>query len=185
MSILDDLAKVRELQGKEPLPDPTKIQGFGPEDPPVPPYLPPESATDPDLPPDWLDPDLDMPAPPPSPLVPKAPKPVPQPMPQLAERPPFSLMVMDRVAEWKGRVVQLLEPEEKSIRAVVLKAIQREVKADLLEAGVKRTRRKVSRSPVGAAEGSAGSTAQSEPGAAPAEPVKRRRGRPRGSLLRP
>jgi hypothetical protein len=176
MSLLDDLAKIREMQGREPLPDPTKIQGFGPGATPAPPYIPP--ARDPDVPQEWLDPELDEPQTPPSPLIPQRPR-ATKPVPETAVPPPFSLMVMDRVAEWKGRLVQLTEPEEKSIRAVVLLAIQREVTADLAEAGAPRVRRVRRQKPIPAPE----SGASGAPGAV--EPTKRRRGRPRGSLLRP
>jgi hypothetical protein len=59
----------------------------------------------------------------------------------LAGMPVPLLAVLDREATWKGRAVALSESDERAIRAVVLKAIQREVQADLQAAGVRRVRR--------------------------------------------
>jgi hypothetical protein len=69
--------------------------------------------------------------------------------------------VGDRNASWKGRDVLLTESEEKQVRGIVLKAIRRELDADMAAAGVKRTRR-----------------AKAKPEAVEEAPV-RRRGRPR------
>src|SRR6185436_12946605 len=100
------LDEIRAMQGKDPLPDPHKIQGFGPEDPPPPRLL----ETDPDVPREWLDPKV-------------------------------GLVVIDRLAAWKGREVTLSEPEEAKIREVILLAIRREVDADLSAVSRKRPRR--------------------------------------------
>ena len=151
MSLIDNLAAIRELQGKEPLPNPHMIQGFEPTDPTVPPYNPYDAAgiRDP-LPEDFgqsADPfglDDTPPAVPASPLIPrKAPvrTPAGDALPAPITGPVFSLMVADHIGSWKGREVQLSEKEEKAVRAVVLKAIQRELQADLSEAGVRRARK--------------------------------------------
>ena len=180
MSLIHDLAKVREMQGKEPLPDPGVIQGFGPGNPPSPdaPYLPP--AHDPDTPPDWLDPELDAPpvseVVPPSPLIPRqSPAPRNRPNPQPAPPLPMpDLVVLDRVASFKGRDVALSEEDEREVRGVVLRALRREVDAALRAVEPPRKARtpRTAPAPAPAPEGQA-------------EPPKRRRGRPRGSLLVP
>ena len=180
MSLMDDLARVRAAGGHSPLPDPTKIQGFGPDDPPVPPYIPRnEVQHDPDIPREWLENDIDSPEPeaPPSPLIPRR-KPRPE-----AEQPTagametaFSLMVADRLASWKSRNVTLTPEEEASIRAIVLRAIQREVLADLREVeptDVPVARRRKAKLTMDDA-------ALSLPPAAPFQPTaKRRPGRPK------
>lgn len=150
MSLLTDLDRVRQMQGRDPMPDPTKIQGFGPDDPPQPDYLPP--AISPDLPPEWIDPELDVPrnaqASPQSPLmalgaqgtkaVVSSPPAAPAALPDPGQ---FQMIVCDRVAAWKGRSVELSEADEKAVRLVVIRAIQREVQADL-EAVVPRRKRR-------------------------------------------
>lgn len=147
------LAHIREMQGKPPI-NPHIIEGFGPGNPPSPepPRAFPSEATDglPDLPveDEFLTAGPPEPEPAPSPLIPRR---VPdrqnarefvnantQPVPPL---PTFALAVADRMASWKGRDVQLTEGEEKSIRGVVLRAIQRELDADLAAAGARRTRK--------------------------------------------
>lgn len=156
MGLVEDLNKIAAMQGKPPI-DPGIIQGEGQR-----------PAFDPDVPADWLDPELDMgePAPsfaaPPSPLIPRRspnhptpkapdPKSATQPpagfdapvFPEAPSLPTFSLCVADRLASWKTRSVTLTEPEEAAIRAIVLKAIQREVQADLAAVEKpRRTRRK-------------------------------------------
>ena len=177
MTILDRLAEIRQMQGKDPLPDPTKT----PVAPGVSPLGPPlgeaRQPVDKDLPADWLDPEIDLgqePAymqqakAPSSPLIPRAT--APPPIPSVP-----NLLVSDRTAAWKGRIVNLSEADEASIRQVVLVAIRREVDADLASVAPKRSRRpRLSSTGLPAAPG---------PDAAPVAP--RRRGRPRGSLLKP
>ena len=168
------LDEIRAMQGKDPLPDPHKIQGFGPEDPPPPRLL----ETDPDVPREWLDPEVDFEqpkpkvGPKPSPLIPQ-PKPVMPPagVDLLAK---VGLVVIDRLAAWKGREVTLSEPEEAKIRQVILLAIRREVDADLSAVSGKAPRRR--RMPVAASGVPNGTDAQVQ--------APKRRGRPRGSLLR-
>jgi len=177
-SFVGKLDEIRAMQGKEPLPDPHKIQGFGPQDPPPPRLL----ETDPDVPREWLDPEVDFeqppapPAPKPSPLIPQ-PKPV-MPSAQVDGAKDLlskvGLVVIDRLAAWKGREVTLSDPESAKIREVVLLAIRREVDADLSAVSQKRTRRP--RNPA------TGLPAAPGPDASPVAP--RRRGRPRGSLLK-
>ena len=201
MTLLNQLAAIRTAQGKDPI-DSSHIEGFGPGSPPPPPYNPGTPA----FPTGWVedDPDADLdeaPAPPmPSPLVPRK-APAPPPKSQLLPTDPVTglseqdlaailanqlkpeLMVMDRVAEVKGRVVNLSEKDAADIRRVVLLALRREVDAELGDAT---PRRKARRSPVGGAEGSAGVTALPGPETSPAAPqAPRKRGRPRGSLLAP
>jgi hypothetical protein len=84
-----------------------------------------------------------------------------------------NLMVADRQAAWKGRIVNLSEADEARIREVVLVAIRRELDADLEAVSQKRTRRP--RKPATGLPAAPG----------PETPVPpRRRGRPRGSLLK-
>ena len=158
MGLVEDLNRISAMQGKAPI-DPAVIQGQGDWKPP---------AIDPDVPAEWLDQEIDLnqPAPdfaaPPSPLIPRRspahPKPEFVPPQSHAEAhelvgsvgayeapalPAFSLCVADRLASWKNRDVTLLESEEKAIRAIVLKAIRREVDDDLGAVGEKprRTRK--------------------------------------------
>src|SRR6185295_11692914 len=113
-SLLHNLDRIREMQGKDPLPDPTRIPPPGPGDAipgPLEPY-------NPDVPKEWLDPELDeIPAGmEPSPLIPKevmaqaatqAPKAdLSNPIGQLLEH---GLVVIGRLGAWKGREVQLSE----------------------------------------------------------------------------
>lgn len=135
--LINDLAAIRDRQGLAPMPNPHFIQGFGPNDPPPPPYIPPETVVD--DPADEFGVDDDpLPA---SPLIPRPPleqmrQPVtPAPLPSVA------LVVLDRLASWKGREVALTEDEEKACRAVVLRAIQRELDADLAAVGRRRQRK--------------------------------------------
>lgn len=158
-SLLHNLAEIREMQGREPLPDPTRIQGFEAGSAPVPESRPVYSAPlNPPLPPGVEDEFLDGGPPaeeaqvPASPLIPRRRSEQhrlvqPPGMDEqalssaLAGMPVPLLAVLDREATWKGRAVALSESDERAIRAVVLKAIQREVQADLQAAGVRRVRR--------------------------------------------
>ena len=152
MSLIENLAAIRELQGKEPLPSPHAIQGFEPGDPTVPLYRTYTTTTEPDpLPEDFgqaADPfglDDAPPAVPVSPLIPrKAPvrTPAGDALPAPITGPIFSLMVADTIGSWKGREVTLTETEEKAIRGVVLRAIQRELQVDLSAAGITRKARR-------------------------------------------
>src|SRR5580765_4548320 len=142
MTLMDRLAEIRAMQGKDPLPDPTKTPDAPGVSPLGPPLDLPRQPMDPDIPTDWIDPEIDLghepaymknPAPA-SPLIPRA---VPQtPIPSVP-----NLMVADRSAAWKGRIVNLSEADEARIREVVLVAIRRELDADLSAVSQKRTRR--------------------------------------------
>lgn len=164
-----NLAQIRELQGKPPLPSPHVIQGFEPGSPPIPgdrvvdfnPPLPPvvQQAAIED---EFLDGGPPAEGPPPSPLIPRRPRTEPQALVQppgdpidmivaqvadrllgatLGPQANPQLAVLDQKATWKGREVALSETDSRAIRAVVLKAIQREVVADLQAAGVRRVRK--------------------------------------------
>lgn len=125
MGLIDDLARIRQMSGREPLPDPRVIQGFEPGTPPPPPYIPTERSQ---VPQEWLEP-APEPKSPPSPLVPRKAKPEPQEPP--VDFPKFNMVIFDGLAAWKGRDVQLTQQEEGAIRAIILKAIQRELDGDL------------------------------------------------------
>jgi len=177
MTIMDRLAEIRQMQGKDPLPDPTKTPTAPGINPLGPPLGEARQPIDKDVPTDWIDPEIDLgqePAymqqvskAPASPLIPR--NQTPAPIPSVP-----NLLVSDRTAAWKGRIVNLSEVDEASIRQVVLVAIRREVDADLASVAPKRTRRP--RKP------SVGLPAAPGPDAAVVAP--RRRGRPRGSLLK-
>jgi len=167
------LDEIRAMQGKDPLPDPHKIQGFGPEDPPPPRLL----ETDPDVPREWLDPEVDFEqpkpkvGPKPSPLIP-APKPaatVPQPGAADVER----ILGMVELLSWNGIPAPFSDDDKKSIRAITVRAFQR---ALAVESGYWRVSTKRPRKPVAAPSVPNGTEAQPQP--------PKRRGRPRGSLLR-
>ena len=168
MSLVDDLNRISDMQGK-PRINPNRIDVFGPQDPPAPP--PPNED------PDWLDPELDVDMAPPSPLIPRQ---APKPQTPVAETHPnlFSLAVADRMASWKGRDVILSEEDEKNIRSIVLRAIQRALEVEMLDAGI------APRKPRGRkAKASPAQNTTETPEPVPGQPAKRR-GRPRGSLLR-
>ena len=142
MSLIDQLARVREMSGMDPLPDPSQIQGFGPNDPPVPPYIPEQQQ--------WTEPEeaYEPVEPPPSPLIPRRPAPqttvAETAVPLLSAHGVFAnvnLIVVDNKAVWKQRNVELTANEQLAVRTIVLKAIQRELSDELAEAGVRRVRR--------------------------------------------
>lgn len=188
MSLINDLAQIREAQGKPPLPNPHVIQGFEPGAPPAPPFNPFEvdsptgEVTEMGVDDPYLNEGPPKEEAPPSPLIPRRPRTEPHRLVPTPDADPLEslatavagkliggmakpasgpmLAVLDRQATWKGREVALSESDERAVRAVVLKSIQRELQADLKAAGVQRVRRGV-------------------PAAEPASPAPRRRGRPR------
>lgn len=195
MGLVEDLNKISAALGKAPI-DPGIIQGQGAWNPPP---------IDPDIPAEWLDPELDMgedlsPKAPPSPLIPrrspdhpdrpnarefirrgaKPPAGFDEPeFPEVAG-PMFSLCVADRIASWKTRGVTLLEHEEAAIRAIVLKAIQREVQADLAAVEKPRRTRKPRVTPKTIANTLAhAAAAATDTFAAGNLPARRKPGRPR------
>ena len=127
MGLLNDLARIREMSGRTPLPDPRIIAGFEPGTPPPPPYIPSEESG---VPREWLEPEPE-PKSPPSPLVPRKAKLEPV---EASAPAKHLLMVFDDTASWKGRDVHLTKYEMGSIRSIVLRAIQREVATDLMDA---------------------------------------------------
>ena len=177
MGLVEDLNRISAMQGKAPI-DPTIIHGDAP---------PPRH--DPDIPAEWLDPeiDLDEPAPeftaPPSPLIPRrSPAHTNPENPREAAReyqPPagfdapafpetagltFNLCVADTLASWKQRSVTLTEGEEKAVRAIVLRAIRREVDADLGAVGEKPRRTRKPKPPVEASFAAGNQPARRKPG---------------------
>jgi len=149
--LLTQLAAIRERQGKEPLPNPGYIQGFGENDPPSPPppplYAPPA-------------PDDDDP----SPLIPPqqyyVKKKEPE-APALSEEvviPQFKLLVMDSAAQYAGHAVVLEDWERDEIAKLVVQAVKRELDAQASQLQVKGT---------------------AFTGAETVSPEKRKRGRPR------
>lgn len=176
------LAEIRQMQGRDPLPDPTRIQGYAepPTDPP-----PFEVNEEP-----W--PPLEEPEDQPGPPIGTGPEPEPSEPPlsqdaamDLAELlTKKELVVMDRSAMFRQRSVQLSETEWSAVVQVVLKSIRRSLDEQYAEvAGVKprlsKPRRQ--RGP-DAGKGQAVSVADA-PGharesASASTPAPRRRGRP-------
>jgi hypothetical protein len=137
--LISRLQEIREQQGREPLPDPGVIQGFGEDAPP-----PPEFRVRPDV-------DLSQ--------VPEAPaeyidedpfeevKPVPE-AKAFMSKPDLTVLGMDDggyIASHLDRQVELTATEGAIVKTVVLRAIQRVVRAQLDELSAllpKRKRRK-------------------------------------------
>lgn len=155
------LNAIREGRGKEPI-NPHHIEGFGgPNDAPSP--APPGDLPDPvqDIPEDWLNPEQDIPMEPmrlpplPPGLVPRRSRASQEPVAMQVPEPPsgpdivqnftkamFQLIVTDRAAAWRGRPVDLTEQDELDVRRVVLRAIQRDLDADLAAVAAPRRRRR-------------------------------------------
>ncbi len=180
-SLQQQLDRVRDMQGKDPLPSGSQSPFSNSSPPPSLDSLPAVIFDrDPDVPDEWLDPELDpgarmargLPMPE-SPLIPKeipVPTPPTGPNGAIAALLEQGLVVIGRLGAWKGREVQLSDAEEKKVRGIVLLAIRRELDADLSAVSQKRPRRP--RMP------------QNQPDAVTLPPTPKRRGRPRGSLLR-
>ncbi|MGH2361006.1 MAG: hypothetical protein ACRDGM_10780 [bacterium] len=131
MDLNTRLAEIRELQGREPLPDPGVIQGFESGSPPPPPM------EDPDLP-DYEDDDY-----PPeveSPLIPHK-NPIRRndtgeefvARRETALVPGAGLMVVDGKASFRGFTVDLLDDERSAISAVVVLALKRVLEGHMEE----------------------------------------------------
>lgn len=156
--LLEQLAIIRERAGREPLPDPTQIQG-----PPLP-IEPTEGPT-------WEDEEDEIhPSPPPgrelSPLVPSTAERPTAPRPEgPALDPKLELLVMNGEAAYRGRAVVLNQEERAEIVKAVLGAIRREVDAQYLEVAGKAPRRRrastVSAKASTSASGSVGTGASS------------------------
>ena len=132
--LIAQLAAIRELQGKEPLPNPGFIEGFGPGRPPAPP--PPEAF------PDVEDPDDE-----PSPLIPPTqyyvkkkelgpalnnPTAI-----DMAASVNFKLIVMDNAAQYAGHAVMLKDAERDTIAEIVVRAVKRELDGEVDKLGLR------------------------------------------------
>lgn len=165
--LIQRLAEIREMQGKEPLPDPTVIEGG-----PLPPRPPRDE--DPDFEPNFPDEEVREPMPPPSPLhqLGRVPPPSPAPSPpQGFPVPDLAVAAFDsgaRIASYKGQEVELTEKEAVAVRTVVVRALQRYYRAKATELDGARTRRKRRKAEV--ASGAEGGDRAAPP---------KRRGRPR------
>jgi len=149
-NLLSRLEEIREAAGHEPMPDPTRISGFGPGTEPEPP-LPEDPFEDDDdegfteLPPaasggpEWREP----PASRPSPLIPAPQTPRAAPAPELAE---IDLLVANDQAAYKGRKVSLKPREQADLIKIILKAIRRSLDEQYQEVAGTRPRR--ARNPV-------------------------------------
>ena len=151
--LLSRLAEIRELQGREPIPDPTRIEGFGrgaPSPPPLPAGLergPVDLSQVPENPDDFENEVI-----PPSPLIPTTAT-----LDDFSQRvqstllpkPDLAVVGIDAkhtIAQYLGREVTLNDRESASVKAVILRALQRVVKEQLAEVRAllpKRRRRKV------------------------------------------
>ena len=201
MSLLRDLASVRDARGLPPLPDPTRIQGFGePGDAPSPGLPPaievPIAGHDPDAGDEFgVHDEVPADAVPPLPaaLMPtrrRALPDAPQEAPGMlaveltlqkalahaaATLPQAKLALIDKLGEWKGRKVVLTDDEYADVLAVVFRAMRRELDNDQAEIlGRVVRKRRVTVKPAAAPK---------EPDPAPAPVVAPRRRRARGSLL--
>lgn len=163
-NLLDRLAEIREKQGREPI-DGTRIQGFGPDTEPPPGWTAPDMTPPPQYEDSDEEPEKEV-----SPLVRAAlpEKPPVQPLPQI---PMPDLAVLDSLASYQGHDVKLNDSETRQVKAVIVKALQRDLrdKMSALKSLEPRRQRKSKPAQI------------SGPGEAPAP---KRRGRPRGSLLK-
>lgn len=141
-NLIDQLAEIRRRQGRDPLPDPTKIAGFDTNDPPPPSPLdariaeavPREEFPD-------YEPEAETPAPvyskpqAASPLIPPALN-VPQSLDQV------ELMVANENAMYRGRSCVMTPSEKAAVVSVVLKAIKRSIRDQLRELSAMRPRQR-------------------------------------------
>lgn len=123
--LLTQLAQIRERQGKEPLPNPGFIQGFGENDPPSPP--PPVMV------PGGLE-DTDVPEPTGathfiSKVTPGRPTGVGPISEDEMIVPQFKLVVMDAAAQYLGHATMLSEEDQNLIRQVIVKSVKRDLDA--------------------------------------------------------
>ena len=135
--LITQLAQIRERQGKEPLPNPGFIQGFGENDPPSPPppiFVPGTTAIE------EGNEDLreDLPT-----WNPKTPTGathyvaktvdghgmVPDRLSEEMVIPQFKLVVMDAAAQYLGHATVLSEEDQNLIRQIVVKSVKRELDA--------------------------------------------------------
>jgi hypothetical protein len=183
MSIIEQLAVIRERQGLSPLPDPRIIGG-----PPMAPRPLPEGFGEPtatrqdpfdeegDSMPGEDRPRQMFATEAVSPLVAAAkPKEFPpgrfERLPEV--QPILTLCVFDSEAAYQGRPVTLTDKELTGVKVIVCKALQRLARQDLASL-VKLTPKRARR---------ARTVPSVTPETAPEAPVRKKRGRPRGSLL--
>lgn len=158
-SAITRLAEIRRLQGRTPLADPTKIDGFGPGLEP-PPLEDPQGLGEPEA--------FDDPMEVPEIHVSKSPD--HQPIAQMGLQRPASkeLTVIERFATIHGFSVVLTESDRNDVAKIILKAIDKDLRGKLSEVTRKRRRKK------GAAANDSGVVSE-----AVAVPLPRRRGRPK------
>lgn len=123
--LITQLAQIRERQGKEPMPNPGVIQGFGEGTPPPHPLDYQERQNDEF----GLDDDNESPLVPPQEYYVKKIAPAKEsdmPIPA-GPMPNFKLLVMDSAAQYAGHSVVLTQQEQDSISALVIKALRREL----------------------------------------------------------
>lgn len=137
--LLTQLAQIRERQGKEPLPNPGFIQGFGENDPPSPPppVMVPGAIGDDEEP--WVEAPKDGPTGA-THYVAKTPDFKRQTASQaraemgLSEEmviPQFKLVVMDGAATYAGHACILDQADQDRIAEIVVKAVKRDLDAQL------------------------------------------------------
>lgn len=127
--LLTQLAHIRERQGKQPLPSPNFIEGFGENDPPSPP--PPVM-----VPGSVGDPDEDEPEPKPTGATHYIAK---APAPSLASAalseemviPQLKLVVMDAAASYAGHATMLDQADQDRIAEIVVKAVKKDLDSQL------------------------------------------------------
>lgn len=126
MDLHQRLAEIRDLQGKDPMPDPTKIQGFGPEAPPPPTSHPVQQ----EWPGDTQEPEDFSEEP--SPLIPVVRKVLNPPLNEGRQNareflpaPDAGVFVMDGHASFKGFTVDLNQAEQDEVSGVIVRAVRR------------------------------------------------------------
>ncbi|HLE04630.1 MAG TPA: hypothetical protein VI729_08495 [Anaerolineales bacterium] len=159
MDLIQRLAEIRELQGKEPLPDPTVIEGF-----PVGPFPPEIVQTE--EPEDFYEPSPLVPRPAPDARADAQAQPE-RPAPNIS----FRLLIADREAAYEGHAVTLSVAEYASIVETVINAVKRVLQERLVEVQSKRWEEmRAAGDP---------DTGQSRQAPTVIAPPKRKRGRPR------
>lgn len=167
--LITRLNQIADRQGKPHI-DPTRIDGEGAPSPPPFVERPPVDLSQVPEPAEYFDDD----EPQYSPLIPQPPA-----SPPMLDLPRPDLAVAGNdagstIASYLGREVTLLEIEAVAVRKVVLRALQRQVRALLAEIEALTPKRRRKKKGAGVATVSAGSSA-----ALDSQPAPKRRGRPR------
>ena len=130
--LITQLAQIRERQGKEPLPNPGFIQGFGENDPPSPPppiFVPGATAIEEEE--EFENPLATKPSV--SGATHYVRKELPpgrlEPLSEEMVIPQFKLVVMDAAAQYLGHATVLSEEDQNLIRQIVVKSVKRELDA--------------------------------------------------------